>query len=85
MNRWRKGRRAATPRQGSIGAVCSGEIAAVARYLEQLDSGVPPCGDVVDEFVENALRYSIRNGISTNAWRIYGVPANLLKQSGLDG
>jgi hypothetical protein len=56
---------------------------AVIRYLEHLarhPGGRP--GEIEQDFVEAAVRYSIRERITPSVWHDFGVPRRVLAQCG---
>ena len=56
------------------------------RYLEHIarSPSVPP-GELEQDFMEVAARFSVREGISAGAWMEYGVPDRVLSVCGLAG
>lgn len=57
-------------------------FAAVDRYLSALGMGQEPVGDLEGEFVENVLRFSVRFGVSAEAWLEAGAAASTLRRAG---
>lgn len=57
---------------------------AASRYIEYLDSGRDPHPEIEDAFIRSVVRYSIRLGISADAWRSLGVPDHVLRAAGMD-
>lgn len=59
---------------------------AVMRYLEHIArSPSVPAGEIEQDFIEVAARFSVREGISSGAWLEYGVPGPVLSLCGLIG
>ena len=56
---------------------------ATTRYLEELDSGQLVHPEIEDAFVRSVVRYSIRLGLSADAWRQVGVPEHVLRMAGM--
>ena len=56
--------------------------ASIERYLNQLAAGTHARGDLEDEFVRHVVRFSVRMGISEEAWIAIGVPERVLERSG---
>ena len=57
---------------------------ATMRYLEQLDSGQLVHPEIEDAFIRSVVRYSVRLGLSTDAWLSVGVPAHVLRLAGMN-
>ncbi len=58
---------------------------AVTRYLEHLarhPGGRP--GEIEQDFVEAALRYSTREHIAVHVWKEFGVPSRVLERCGFE-
>lgn len=56
---------------------------ATMRYLEELDSGQLVHPEIEDAFIRSVVRYSVRLGLSTDAWRSVGVPTHVLRLAGM--
>jgi len=68
----------------STGPTALDGVTAIDRYLRALDgSRGRPNTALEDEFVEHALTFARRRGISYGAWRDVGVPAQVLARAGI--
>lgn len=68
----------------STGPTALDGVTAIDRYLRALDgSRGRPNGALEDEFVEHALIFARRKGITYGAWRDVGVPAHVLARAGI--
>ena len=56
---------------------------ATTRYLEELESGPVVHPEIEDAFIRSAARYSLRLGVTADAWRAMGVPKHVLRLAGL--
>ena len=57
---------------------------ATTRYLEELDAGRLVHPEIEDAFVRSVVRYSVRLGLSTDAWLSVGVPPHVLRMAGMN-
>lgn len=57
---------------------------AAARYVEELDATVAPHPEIEDAFIRSVVRYSVRLGITADAWRSIGVPKHVLRAAGME-
>ena len=57
---------------------------AATRYLEELESGQIVHPEIEDAFIRSVARYSVRLGLSTDAWRSLGVPKHVLRLAGMN-
>lgn len=57
---------------------------ATTRYLETLDAGQVVHPEIEDAFIRSVARYSVRLGLTTDAWRSLGVPKHVLRLAGMD-
>ena len=57
---------------------------ATTRYLEELESGQVVHPEIEDAFIRSAARYSLRLGITADAWRSLGVPKHVLRSAGMN-
>ena len=57
---------------------------ATVRYLDELDSGRLVHPEIEDAFIRSVVRYSVRLGLSTDAWLSVGVPAHVLRLAGMN-
>ncbi len=57
---------------------------ATMRYLEELDSGQLVHPEIEDAFIRSVVRYSVRLGLSADAWRSVGVPGHVLRMAGMN-
>ncbi|MEM9203537.1 MAG: hypothetical protein AAGC53_17995 [Actinomycetota bacterium] len=57
---------------------------ATTRYLEELESGQIVHPEIEDAFIRSVVRYSIRLGLTADAWRSLGVPKHVLRMAGMN-
>ena len=57
---------------------------AASRYVEQLDTSVNPHPEIEDAFIRSVVRYSVKLGLSADAWRSIGVPNHVLRAAGME-
>lgn len=56
---------------------------ATSRYLEELDRTVSPHPEIEDAFIRSVVRYSVKLGVTADAWRAIGVPDHVLRAAGM--
>ena len=57
---------------------------AASRYLQELDAGGLVHPEIEDAFIRSVVRYSVRLGLSADAWRSIGVPPHVLRSAGMN-
>ena len=57
---------------------------ATTRYLEELEAGGVVHPEIEDAFIRSVARYSVRLGLSADAWRSLGVPQHVLRLAGMN-